>query len=76
VLVASEIHYPGWEATVDGQRADLYAADYLLRGLVLPAGAHRVEMRYTASAARTGAFISLACLLLVAALAAVARRSA
>jgi hypothetical protein len=58
VLVVSEINYPGWVATVDGQRTNIYAANYLLRGLLLPAGAHRVEMRYTAPAARAGALIS------------------
>jgi hypothetical protein len=58
VLVASEISYPGWRATVDGKQANIYTADYLLRGLTLPAGSHRVEMRYTAPAARNGAIIS------------------
>ncbi len=58
VLVASEINYPGWEATIDGQRVNIYAVDYLLRGMILPAGEHHVEMRYTAPAARNGAVIS------------------
>jgi len=69
VLVVSEINYPGWEATVDGRAARIHAADYLLRGVPLPAGAHRVEMRYTAPAARVGAAISAFTLLLLAALA-------
>ncbi len=65
VLVVSEINYPGWVAAVDGQRATIYAANYLLRGLLLPAGAHRVEMRYTAPAARAGALISAFTLLFI-----------
>ncbi|MFN0111923.1 MAG: YfhO family protein [Blastocatellia bacterium] len=65
VLVTSEINYPGWLATVDGQPAAIYAADYLLRGIVLKAGTHRVEMRYTAPAARNGAVISALSLLLI-----------
>lgn len=65
VLVASEISYPGWRATIDGRPAELLTADYLLRALVVPAGAHRVEMRYTAPAARTGAIVSLCSLLLL-----------
>lgn len=75
VLVVSEINYPGWVATVDGQRATIYAANYLLRGLLLPAGAHRVEMRYTAPAARAGALLSALTLLFVIAALVKIRRS-
>lgn len=59
VLVVSEMFYPGWEATIDGQPTHIISTDYLLRGVALPAGAHKVEMRYRAPAARTGAIISL-----------------
>jgi uncharacterized membrane protein YfhO len=52
-------------ATVDRQPATIHTANYLLRGLLLPAGAHRIEMRYTAPAARTGAMISAITLLLL-----------
>jgi hypothetical protein len=65
VLVASEISYPGWRATLDGRPAELLTADYLLRALVVPAGAHRVELRYAAPAARAGAIVSLCSLLLL-----------
>lgn len=68
VLVVSEIFYPGWVALVDGQPARIVSVDYLLRGLALPAGSHRVEMRYTAPAARSGAIISMCTLLVLAAL--------
>ena len=34
-------------------------ADYLLRGIPLAAGGHRIEMHYRAPAARTGAIISV-----------------
>ena len=63
VLVLSENTYPGWEATVDGRVARVETANYLLRAVALPAGAHRVEMRYTAPAARNGAVISALTLL-------------
>ncbi len=69
VLVVSEIFYPGWEATLDGQRININIADYLLRAVQLPAGQHRVEMRYTAPAARNGAIISALTLCLIAGLA-------
>jgi hypothetical protein len=59
VLVLSEINYPGWEATVDGEAASVHSTNYLLRGVVVPAGEHRIEMRYRAPAARNGAIISV-----------------
>jgi hypothetical protein len=63
LLVVSEIFYPGWVATVDQRPSQIYLTDYLLRGVALPAGQHRVELRYTAPAARNGAFISVFSLL-------------
>ncbi|HJR09131.1 MAG TPA: YfhO family protein [Pyrinomonadaceae bacterium] len=69
VLVVGEIFYPGWEATVDGQPARIHLTDYILRGVALPAGEHRVEMRYRATAARNGAFISALTLVVLCALA-------
>ena len=74
VLVASEINYPGWIAMVDGAPAPIHTADFLLRGIVLPAGSHRVEMRYTAPAARNGAFISAFTILVISGLALYDRR--
>jgi hypothetical protein len=63
VLVVSESNYPGWVATVDGKKANILTANYLLRGVILPAGTHRVEMWYQAPAARSGALISALTLL-------------
>jgi hypothetical protein len=65
VLVASEIFYPGWVASVDGQPARIDRADYLLRGIALSAGQHSVEMHYAAPAARDGAIISALTLSLI-----------
>lgn len=42
-LVLSDLNYPGWQATVDGQRTHVYQTDYLLRGVTIPAGEHTVE---------------------------------
>ena len=65
MLVVSEIFYPGWVASIDGQPARIFLTDYLLRGVALPAGQHRIEMRYTAPAARRGAIISAVTLLMI-----------
>ncbi|MEO6953511.1 MAG: YfhO family protein [Polyangia bacterium] len=54
VLVVSQAFYPGWSATVDGQYAELLRADYALTGVVVPAGLHRVELRYASWPVRLG----------------------
>ena len=44
VVVFSEIYYPGWQAKIDGQPADIARADYILRVMNVPAGKHTIEM--------------------------------
>jgi Bacterial membrane protein YfhO len=46
LLVVTDAWHPGWSATVDGRRAELRKVDGVLRGVTVPAGAHRVVMRY------------------------------
>lgn len=65
VLVVSEMFYPGWEATIDGERTSIMLADYLLRAVYVPGGQHQIQMRYRATAARNGAIISILTLVLL-----------
>jgi hypothetical protein len=46
LLVASETHYPGWEAWVDDRPVPIHRVDIALRGIVVPDGAHRVRMEF------------------------------
>ena len=47
--VFSEIYFAdGWKAYIDGKEADYLAADYILRGMELPAGEHTIEWRFRA----------------------------
>ena len=42
--VFSEIYYPnGWNAYIDGKKASFQKVNYLLRGMEIPAGKHKVE---------------------------------
>jgi hypothetical protein len=46
VLVLHDIHYPGWEVYVDGERRPILRANLLFRGVEVPPGRHRVEFRF------------------------------
>lgn len=51
LAVFSEIYFAdGWTAYIDGEPAPYFAADYLLRGMELPAGEHSIEWRFRAPA--------------------------
>jgi hypothetical protein len=45
-LVVNERFHPRWKAWVDGAETRIYPANVFMRGVVVPAGASRVQMRY------------------------------
>lgn len=63
ILALSEIWYPAWKVTVNGQPAELLRVNYSLRGVAVPKGMHRVEMHYSSESFATGGLLSLATLL-------------
>ena len=58
LAVFSEIYFPeGWSVKVDGEAAEYFAVDYILRGMVLPAGEHTVEWSFRAPAWRATSMV-------------------
>ena len=43
LLVLSDQYYPGWRATIDGDRADILRADTVFRAVCVPPGSHTVR---------------------------------
>ena len=68
VLVFSEIYYPGWTATIDGEPAELGRVDYVLRAMNVKPGRHEVVLSFfpkSVNTTETIAYISYVILLLV-----------
>ena len=68
VLVFSEVYYPGWTATIDGQPAELGRVNYILRALRVPAGKHQVKLAFfpkSVDTTETIAYVAYVVLLLI-----------
>ena len=53
VLVFSEIYYPGWTATVDGEPVELGRVNYILRAMNIQPGKHQVELAFFPKSVKT-----------------------
>ncbi|MEI8130836.1 MAG: YfhO family protein [Leptolinea sp.] len=63
-LVLSEINYPGWQVTIDGQPAEIKNAYKLLRSVSIPDGTHEIHITFVPYLVYSGGGISLLSILL------------
>ncbi len=62
LAVFSEVWYgpnKGWNAYIDGQKADHIRANYILRALKIPSGNHEIRFKFEPSSFKTGSILSL-----------------
>ncbi len=59
ILVLSENYYPGWKAYIDDKSVDVLRVNFGLRGVVVPAGEHRVSFVYRPWSVLAGLMISV-----------------
>lgn len=66
IVVFSEIYYPhGWKATIDGESAEHFRVNYMLRAMNVPAGQHRIRFVFDPDSVRKGdAIATVFCVLM------------
>ena len=58
--VFSEVYYPaGWNAFIDGNKTNYVKVNYVLRGMLVPAGDHQIEFRFEPKSFTTGRTITI-----------------
>jgi hypothetical protein len=61
----SEIYYKDWKATIDGQETPVLQTNFVLRGLVVPAGNHTITFTYSSPVLEKSQIYSWACSILL-----------
>jgi len=55
LIVFSEIYYPsGWEVFIDGEKSNFFDVNYLLRGMLIPKGKHKIDFYFSPKIVNTG----------------------
>jgi len=72
LVVVADAFAPGWRASLDGRDVPILRADGLFRAVTVDAGDHEIEMVYRPPEVRAGILLSLAAILVTAALGATA----
>ena len=58
LMKVSVPYFPGWQASVDGQRREILRVDHALMGVVVPAGEKELVLRFHSTWFAAGAWLS------------------
>lgn len=58
MLVLTDTYYPGWKAEIDGKETHIYKADYVFRGVIVPAGKHTITFTFSPMSFKIGILLS------------------
>jgi uncharacterized membrane protein YfhO len=62
-LVLTDVWFPGWNCTVDGQATSIHRADFLFRAVAISDGIHEVVFVFDPASYRWGKRISIMALI-------------
>ncbi|MCP4363655.1 MAG: YfhO family protein [Chloroflexi bacterium] len=68
IVIFSEMYYPGWEATVDGEPATIWRTNYAFRGVIVNEGSHIIQMDFKPCVFEVGltlTIITMVCILFI-----------
>jgi len=74
LLFLSDSYYPGWQAYIDGNKTQIYRADFAFRAVLIPKGEHVVEFVYRPLSFTVGVLFAGVSLMIILVLALVGKR--
>ena len=75
LVVVAYTHYPGWQATLDGQPVSILRANYAFSAVPVPIGRHELVLEYRPASLTAGGIMTALALLVVVGVLATQRRS-
>lgn len=58
LAIFSEVFYKDWNAYIDGKKVEVFKANYVLRGLNIPAGNHKIDFKFEPQVYQTSKMLS------------------
>jgi len=65
LMVLSDVHYPEWHASIDGESTEILKANSAYRAVLVPSGEHTVVFHYDPASFRFGALVTVSVLLIL-----------
>ncbi|MCX7420551.1 MAG: YfhO family protein [Planctomycetia bacterium] len=58
-VILTDLFYPGWEVSIDGQPAEAHRAEGMYRGVDVPTGEHTIAWKFQPSSVLRGLLVSI-----------------